>query len=377
MNAKTRMGRLALAGGVAVGFAAIATWRFGAPVPALAAPGDTGVPVVLGTAASADVPLYVRGLGSVQAYNAVTVRSRVDGQIMQVLFTEGQEVKAGDRLFQIDPRPYQAALDQAQANKLKDSASLGAAKLDLNRYNALVGEGYQTRQSVDQQKGTVGAGQGSIAADEAAIEAARLNLDYADIHSPIEGRTGARLVDIGNLVQAAAGTALVTITQIHPIYVTFTVPQGQLDAIRQAQGQASLDVEAYSDDDKAKLAAGKLTLIDNQVDAATGTIRLKASFENKDERLWPGEFVNARLVLRVQRGVVTVPAPAVMNGNEGQYVFVVKPDNTVERRTVEIGSNENGIIVVAKGVKNGDRVVVDGQYRLSEGAKVRTVEASG
>ena len=353
------------------GVAAVLALNLQHPARAAEGGGDQAVPVTLGTVAAADVPVYVRGLGTVQAFNAVTVKSRVDGQITQVYFTEGQEVKAGDKLFQIDPRPYQATLDQATAAKTRDEASLHSAKLDLDRYSALVGKGFQTRQSVDQQKGTVDSGQGSVALDQAQIEAAKLNLDYADIRSPIDGRTGARLVDLGNLVQASAGTALVSITQIKPIYVSFTVPQERLDAIRENHAKAPLDVDVYSNDDKTKLASGKLTLIDNQIDPTTGTVRLKATFANQDERLWPGAFVNARLILTVHKSAVTVPAQTVMSGTDGAYVYVAKANDTVERRNIEVAQTENGVVDVAKGLKLGERVVVSGQYRLSEGARIK------
>jgi multidrug efflux system membrane fusion protein len=343
---------------------------------AVAAPSDEPVPVTLGTAALADVPVYIRGLGTVQAYNAVTIKTRVDGQITQVFFTEGQSVHAGDRLFQIDPRPYQAALDEAVAAKQKDEANLHSAKLDLDRYDALVGKGFQTRQSVDQQKAAVDSGQAAVSGDQAAIDAAKLNLTYADIRAPIEGRTGARLVDAGNLVQASAATALVSITQIKPIFVSFTVPQEKLDAIRDNQAKAALEVEAWSSDDQHKLSTGKLTLIDNQIDPATGTVRLKASFENTDERLWPGEFVNARLVLTIRKDAVTVPAATVMQGPSGQFAFVAKPNDTVERRDVEVAATEDGVTVITKGLKSGERIVVSGQYRLSDGSHIRPSAAA-
>jgi multidrug efflux system membrane fusion protein len=341
-------------------------------------PAPPAIPVVAGTAATQNVPVYVRGLGTVQAFQMVTVRTRVDGNITKVQFTEGQEVKTGDPLFQIDPRPFQAALEQAQATKTKDEAQLKGAQLDLERYQKLLPTGFQTRQQYDQQVATVDQLKGAIAADQAQIDSAQLNLQYADIRSPIDGRTGARLVDLGNFVQAGQTTALVSITQIKPIFVTFTVPQENLVEIRTNQARAPLEVEAYASDDKTLLSRGKLTLIDNQVDTTTGTIRLKGTFDNADERLWPGEFVSARLVLATREDAIVVPAQTVMHGPQGAYVYVIKPDDTVARRTVQVAATQDNLAVVEKGLERGERVVVDGQYRLTEGVKVnaRQAEAS-
>jgi multidrug efflux system membrane fusion protein len=338
-------------------------------------PAPPAVPVVAGAAQTQNVPVYVRGLGTVQAFQTVTVRTRVDGQITKVLFTEGQEVKTGDPLFQIDPRPFQATLEQAQAMKTRDEAQLKGAQLDLERYQKLLPTGFQTRQQYDQQVATVDQLKSSIAADQAQIDAAQLNLQYSDIRSPIDGRTGARLVDLGNFVQAGQTTALVSITQIKPIFVSFTVPQENLVEIRTNQARAPLVVEAYASDDKTLLSTGKLTLIDNQVDTATGTIRLKATFDNDDERLWPGEFVSARLILATRADAVVVPAQTVMHGPQGSYVYVIKPGDTVERRTVQVALTEGDRAVIEKGLTNGERVVVEGQYRLTEGAKVNLRQA--
>jgi multidrug efflux system membrane fusion protein len=338
-------------------------------------PPPPAVPVIAGTAAVQNVPVYVRGLGTVQAFQMVTVKTRVDGQITKVSFTEGQDVKTGDPLFQIDPRPFQAALEQAQAMRQRDEAQLAGAQLDLERYAKLLPTGFQTRQQYDQQVATVGQLKGSIAADQAQIDNAQLNLQYADIRSPIDGRTGARLVDLGNFVQASQGTALVSITQLKPIFVSFTVPQENLVAIRDNQARSPLEVEAYASDDKTLLSRGKLTLIDNQVDVATGTIHLKATFDNADERLWPGEFVSARLILSVRQDAVVVPAQTVMQGPQGAYLYVIKPDDTVERRSVQVASSDENLAVVEKGLARGERVVVDGQYRLTQGVKIKAQPA--
>jgi multidrug efflux system membrane fusion protein len=329
------------------------------------------IPVTATSTEVKDVPLFVRGLGTVQAFNTVTIKSRVDGQITQVLFSEGSEVKAGDSLFQIDPRPYQATLDQATANLERDQAQLAGARRDLDRYGKLVGPGFQTRQSFEDEKATVGQLEGSVKADQAAIDSSKLNLDYANVRSPISGRTGARLVDIGNFVQASQATNLVTVAQIKPIFVNFTVPQSELDQIRQNQAREPLTVIAYASDDKTALATGKLTLINNQVDVGTGTVELKATFENTDERLWPGEFINARLIISIRKGAITVPAETVMQGPDGAYAYVIKPDQTVERHDVEVASTQDGMAVIAKGLEANQTVVVDGQYRLVNGSKVK------
>lgn len=329
------------------------------------------ISVAAAVARRENVPVYVRGLGTVQAFNTVRVAARVDGQITQVFFTEGQEVKAGDPLFQIDPRPFQAALDQAEAAKERDEAQLKGALLDLDRYLKLLPSGWQTRQSYENQQATVGQLQGAIKADQARIDTAKLNLEYATVVSPLDGRTGARLVDLGNFVQASQGTALVMITQIKPIFVNFTVPQDLLDRVRRAQARQPLKVLAYSNDDQTRLAAGTLSLINNQVDAATGTVVIKATFDNIDERLWPGELVSARVILATQENAVTVPMAAVLEGSEGAYVYVIKPDDTVEHRNVVVAQSEEGLAVIEQGLAAGDSVVVEGQGRLSDEAKIK------
>ncbi len=352
----------------------LVAWRLGTPDFGAKAASDKGpppVPVTVGTAASRNMPVYVEGLGTVQAFNTVAVKTRVDGQIVSVFFREGQEVKVGDTLFQIDPRPFENAVQQAEAAKEKDTAQLQSAELDLDRATKLLVPGFQTRQGYDQQKATVGQLQAAIKADQAQIGTARLNLEYSLVKSPIEGRTGQRLVDVGNLVQAAQNTNLVTITQMRPIFVSFTVPAEQLDAIRKNQAHGHLKVLAYAMDDKTQLAQGELTLIDNQVDPTTGTIHLKAQFANEGEPLWPGEFVNARIVLSTLPNAVTVPEEAVMEGPNGAYVYVIGDDETAKRRMVEVASNRDGLSVIGRGLQSGERIVVEGQYRLTDGAKVK------
>ena len=328
------------------------------------------IPVTIGVATTQDVPAYQRAVGTVQAYNTVTVSSRVDGQIVGVGFIEGQDVKPGDPLFEIDPAPFKASLAQATAMLHKDAAQLVSAQADLQRYAALVPEGFQTRQIYDQQVAQVGQLRASIEADQAQIDAARLNLDYASIRSPIEGRTGARLVDVGNMVRAASGAGLVTIAQLRPIFVNFTVPQQVLRLVRQNQTILPLRVLAYSQDDRDKLGEGMLTLIDNQVDPTTGTVHLKATFPNDDETLWPGEFVTAHLVLAVAKAAVTVPTQAIQQGPNGHYLYVVRADDTVELRPVDAVTTDGGTAVVGKGLAAGERIVVEGQYRLADGSRV-------
>jgi multidrug efflux system membrane fusion protein len=353
--------------------ALVVIWRLSSGTEAPHAAAQTsppGIPVTAGIVADQDVPVFLNGIGTVQAYNMVAIKSRVDGQIVKVDFKEGQEVKEGEPLFQIDARPFQAALEQAQAAKQKDEAQLAGAQLDLERYEKLIGSGWQTRQSYDQQKATVGQLQAAIKGDEAQINTAKLNLSYSDIRSPIDGRLGAKLVDKGNLVHANDNTPLLTITEVKPIFVSFTLPQETLDAVRENQNKGPLAVQAFSGDGKTQLAEGKLTLIDNAIDQATGTIHLKARFDNEDERLWPGEFVSLRLILSTRRGVATVPQQTVQAGPNGHYAYVIKSDNTVERRTVEVASIQDGIAVITKGLAAGERVVVDGQFRLTEGVRV-------
>jgi multidrug efflux system membrane fusion protein len=340
------------------------------------APSAPGVPVTAGTVASTNVPVFLNAIGTVQAYNMVTIRSRVDGQIVKIAFQEGQEVKAGDPLIQIDPRPFQAALDQAIASQEKDLANLANAQRNLARDSAIVKSNLAvSQQQYDNDKAAVATNQALVDSDKASIEAARLNLGYADIRAPIDGRLGLRLVDIGNMVRATDAAGLVTISQLKPIFVSFTVPQENLHKIHEKQAAGDLLVLALGSDNKTELAQGKLSVIDNAIDQPTGTIRLKATFANNEERLWPGEFVNVRLVLSVRKDAPTVPAQTVQDGPTGSYAYVIKEDNTVERRPVEVAAVQDGLAVIAKGLSPGEKVVVDGQYRLTNGARVK-IEAT-
>ncbi|WP_170303192.1 efflux RND transporter periplasmic adaptor subunit [Reyranella soli] len=346
------------------------TGRDRAAVAAMAQP---AIPVSVAVAKTSNVPVYVRGIGTVQALNTAVIKTRVDGTIVKVSFQEGQDVKEGDPLFQIDPRPFQAVLDQASSNRAQNEAKLRGAQLDLERYLKTSAQGYEPIQIRDEQQARVDALKGQIAADEAVMHSARLNLIYADIRAPFDGRTGTRLVDVGNLVQASQATSLVSITQIKPIYVNFTVPQDVNEQVRRMQKAGPLVVIAYGGKDR-ELARGTLSVVDNQIETATGTLRLKATFENTDERLWPGQFVNVRLQLETRTDAVTVPQRAVMQGSSGYFCFVVRADGTAERRTIEIGAVQDGIAVIDSGVAPGDKVVIDGQFRLSDGTRVRAAE---
>ena len=373
------MKKLAFGAAVAVmllGAAVVMVWRLSAAAdvpPTARATALPGIPITAGTLVAADVPVVLRGLGTVQAYNTVAVKSRVDGQIVSVDFTEGQEVNEGAVLFQIDPRPYQATLDQALANMEKDQATLANAQLNFTRDTKLIDTHLAiSQQQYDTDKAIVAADQAALDSDKAQVEAARLNLSYCRITSPIDGRLGARLVDKGNLVKSTGNTALVNITEIKPIFVSFTLPQNTLDEVRRQQDRSPLTVYAVAGDNETTLAEGKLTLVDNMVDAATGTIHLKAQFDNRDERLWPGEFVNVRVVLSLRHHVPTVPEQTVLEGANGHFVYIIKPDDTVERRAVEVAAVQDGKAVITKGLEPGERVVVAGQYRLNNGARIRS-----
>jgi membrane fusion protein, multidrug efflux system len=332
---------------------------------------QTVVPVAVATAERRDVPVYLKGLGSVTASNTVSVKSRVDGQLAQVNFKEGQHVNTGELLAVIDPRPFQVALDQAQANFFRDQAQLKDARLNYERFKSLLDEsGAMSQQQVDTQKAAADQLEGAVRADQAAIDNAKLNLLYSHITSPISGRVGLRLVDAGNMVHAADTNPLLVITQLQPIAVVFTLPEDSLLTVSQHMHQSTLPVEAYSRDDLTKLATGKLLTIDNQIDQSTGTGRLKAMFDNPDDALWPNQFVNVRLLLETHKGSIVIPSVAVQTGPQGSYVFTVKPDNTVAVSPVKVSFTQNNVASIASGVAPGDVVVVDGQDKLQAGSKV-------
>lgn len=335
-----------------------------------------GIPVQVETAQRRDVPVTLRNIGSVQSYQSVLVRARVDGMLDKIFFTEGQEVKAGDKLAEIDPRPYAAALAQAQATKTGDEAMLSNARLDQTRYANLARNDFASHQQVDTQNATVGRALATIAADTAAIDTARLNLEYCTIVSPIDGVVGLRLIDMGNMIRASDLTGIVTVNQIHPIAVVFTLPQDDLPQIQAAKARGPVAVQAFASDDKTPLGEGKLLTFDNSIDQSTGTIKLKAEFANTDNKLWPGQFINARAQVDTLRNVVTVPSAAVQRGPNDLYVFVVKPDNTVAIQPVEVRADDGQVAAIAKGLEAGALVVTRGQSRLEEGSKVAVTQGT-
>jgi multidrug efflux system membrane fusion protein len=329
------------------------------------------VPVSVATAERRDMPYYLTGLGSVTAYYTDSIKSRVDGELIQVNFKEGQNVNKGELLAVIDPRPYQVALDQAQAQLFKDQASLRDAKLNYERYKGLLQDsGSMSQQQVDTQQATVDQLEGTVRNDQATIESAKLNLVYCHITAPVSGRIGLRLVDPGNIVHANDTNAMFVITQLQPIAILFTLPEDNLQAVSKQMNSGTLTVDAYSRDDQTKLASGKLLTIDNQIDQTTGTGKLKAVFDNKDNALWPNQFVNIRLLLEVRKNSTTIPAAAIQRGPQGTYVFVAKSDSTVEVRPVAISFTQDNIAVLASGVSPSEVVVTDGQDKLQAGSKV-------
>jgi len=327
------------------------------------------VPVTASTVEERDFSIYRVGLGTVQAYNTVTVKVRVDGEVQQIAFREGQDVRQGDLLAQIDPRPYAALLQQAEADKARDEALLANARLDLNRFSTLARKEFASRQSVDTQEAQVAQYEAAIQRDQGAIDNARVQLGYTTITAPLSGRVGLRLVDQGNIVHAGDSGGLVVITQLNPIAVIFTLPQQHLPETIDAMRRGAPAVLAYDQDNRQKLGEGRLELIDNQIDQGTGSMRIKAIFPNDDERLWPGEFVNAWLRLDVRRGTV-VPEAVVQSGPNGSYAYVIAPDGSVEPRPLQVAGTHLGDALIAAGLAVGDRVVVDGQYRLRPGTKV-------
>jgi multidrug efflux system membrane fusion protein len=333
------------------------------------APAVRPIPVTAAVAAEKDFPIYRIGLGTVQAYNTVTVKVRVDGEVQNIAFREGQDVRQGDLLAEIDPRPFEAQLRQAEADMVRDQAQLANAKLDLERFSALRSHEFASRQSVDTQMTLVAQYQAALQRDQATSDNARVQLGYTKIVSPLNGRTGLRLIDQGNIVHATDATGLVVITQIKPIAVVFSLPQQFLPDITAAARSGPLEVLAYDQDNRVMLGEGRLELIDNQVDQTTGTARLKAVFPNEDERLWPGQFVNAWLRLAVRRGPV-VAASAVQSGPNGTFAFLIRPDASVEARPVRVTALWQGEALIERGIAPGEQVVVDGQYKLRPGARV-------
>jgi multidrug efflux system membrane fusion protein len=343
------------------------------PDAARSAPAPAAVPVTAAVAKAQDVPVLLRGIGTVQAFNVVQIKSQVSGNLIAIPAREGQEVKAGTVVAQIDPRPFQAALDQATAQRQGDAASLRSQQDDLKRYTQLARSSFAPIQQVDEQQATVGKTTAAIAADAAAIETAQINLQYATIRSPIDGRVSIYQTDPGNLIQANS-TPIITITQDHPIAVIFTLPEADLPEIQDGMAAGSLPVTAWTNDDKTLLGDGVLETPNNTIDTTTGTIQLKAIFANDRDRLWPGEFVNARLQVNILHGVVTIPQLAIQHGPAGEFVYTVGPDQTVQQQEVEIGYDDGETAVVTKGLQAGAKIVLQGQSRLSPGVRVAMSE---
>lgn len=338
------------------------------------APRVAAVPVSIAPVQKVDFPVYLTGLGTVQGFNTVQVRTRVDGQIDKIAFTEGQMVNQGDLLVEIDPRPFQAVLDQAKAKKAQDEANLANANLDLQRYTKL-GE-FATRQQTDTQRSTVAQLTAQIAADEAAISNAKTQLDYTQVKAPITGVAGLRQVDIGNIVNASSQTGVVTIAQVEPITVIFTAPEDQLPYISEGQKSGELKVIAFTTDGKKTLAEGKLAVINNQVDATSGTIRLKAVFDNKEHTLWPGQSVSTRLLVRTLKDATVVPDDAVLHSTNGLYAYTVGQDSKAEVRKLKVSYSIDGRSVVDEGLSAGQQVITGGQYKVQPGSLVSTAVAS-
>jgi multidrug efflux system membrane fusion protein len=355
---------------LAVLLAAAIVWSGGCATEKNQRKGPPVVPVMAEKAVSMDVPVKLNAIGTVDAFNTVSVTARVSGQLLQVGFSEGQDVEQGDLLFQIDPAPYQATLQEAQANLDRDKAKQANAEADLARYTDLVKKDYVTREEYDSIVSTAAAAKATVQADEAAVQSARLNLDYCTIRAPIAGRTGNLLVKQGNLITANGGSPLVTINQVVPVYVNFTISEEQLTDVRRYAQRGTLAVQAYLPSDSANVYNGKLTFINNEVDMRTGTILLKATFPNGNRALWPGQFVQVGLILTKQRQAIVVPMAAVQASQQGDYIYVIRPDSTADLRPVVQGTRLDDKVVITSGVQAGERVVTDGQLRLMPGAKV-------
>jgi membrane fusion protein, multidrug efflux system len=343
------------------------------PAKVARATGPAPVPVTTATVVKRELPIYLTGLGAVQASFTVGIRSQVDGKLETVLFTEGQYVKKGDVLAKIDPRLFVAALDQAKAKRMQDEAQLTSAQKDLIRSKTLVDKSFQTQQVVDQQQAKVDQLIASIDADAALIESAQTNLDYTSIVAPSDGRMGVRNIDPGNIVHASDSAAIATLTRTRPAAVLFTLSARSLDDVREAQARGPVEVTAYSQDNTRVLSKGKLLLIDNIVDQASATMRLKAMFDNEDDKLWPGDFVNARVLIDVRKDVLAIPAPAIQRGPDGVFAWVVK-EGTVEPRPVTVGPTTGDQTIISSGLSEGERVVVNGQYKLRPGSHVTATE---
>jgi membrane fusion protein, multidrug efflux system len=362
------IGVLLLGGGVAVYSGTTGSLPF-MTKSAAPRPPAVRVPVSAAEVQRMDVPVYLFGIGTVQAFNSVVVKSRVDGQIVKINFSEGKEVHAGDVLLEIDPRPFEATLEQTKANKLKDEAQLANARLDLARAVQLTAAGHGSKQQLDTAQALVSQLEATVKADEAMIDMAQTQLSYSRIESPIDGRVGTRLVDAGNIVRATDNGGVVSINQLHPIFVNFSLPAESLPPIRARLTEGEIKVTAQDANDR-DLANGTLSVIDNQINAATGTITFKATFTNDKEVLWPGQFVNVRVELEVANNVVAVPVTAVQQGPNGPYAFVVGQDRRVQKRVIKVGDVSKTTAVIDDGLQPGDLVVTEGQYRIQAGTAV-------
>jgi multidrug efflux system membrane fusion protein len=334
--------------------------------------GQMEVPVVAGVVKAQDVAVYLDGLGTVQAFNTVTVRPRVEGLLQKVTFTEGQDVRAGDVLAEIDPIPFKIEVEQAEAKKAEDESKLANAKVELARDEELFNRKILSQKDLEDQKAMVDQLAAAVKADQAAVDTAKVQLDYTKIVSPIDGRTGIRQMDQGNLVHSGDSNGVVVVTQLRPISVVFTLPEQAIGQIHREMGTNELPVLAMERDNSTVAATGKLMVVDNQIDSTTGTIRLKARFENADLHLWPGQFVNTRLHITTRKAAVVVPTTVVQRGPDGAFAFVINDDQTVATRPLKTGLVQDGLTIIESGLKPGEQVVVDGQYKLQNGSKVRT-----
>ena len=339
--------------------------------------GSVAIPIVAAPVMVRDLPIYLEGLGTVIAYNTVTVKSRVDGELVKINFKEGDEVRQGQELAVIDQRPFEVQLHQAEANLARDTAQLNDAQVNYQRYQKLFQEGVVAKQQVDTSGALVGQLQGTLGADKAQIENARLQLTYTRITAPIGGRVGLRLVDQGNIVHASDQNGLLVITQLHPIAVLFSLPEDVLPSVMKQMKRGALPVDAYTRDDSTKVATGKLLTLSNQIDPTTGTDKLKAVFDNTDNALWPNQFVNIHLLLDVKKNALTVPVAGIQHGSQGSFAYVVKPDKTVEVRQVTPGITEGNLASVDAGLQAGELVVTDGQDKLQPGSKVEVRQGGG
>jgi multidrug efflux system membrane fusion protein len=333
--------------------------------------GQMVIPVAVAKAETRDLPIYLSGLGAVDAFNTVSIKSRIDGQLVRIAITEGQEVKQGELLAEIDPRPYQVQLQQVEATLFKDQSALKDARLNLERYRELFQNGgVISKQQLDTQDSMVNQLEGAVRVDQAQIDNVKLQLIYTRITAPVSGRVGLRQVDVGNMVHASDPNGLLVLTQLQPIAVIFSLPEDQLVSVSQHMHSSTLEAQAYSRDDRTRLATGKLLTIDNQIDSTTGTGKLKAVFDNRDRSLWPNQFVNVHLLLETKKNSTVVPAAAIQRGPQGTYVFIAKPDKTAELRPVKVAFSEGNMTAIDSGLVAGEDVVTDGQDKLQNGTKI-------